>query len=189
MLNLAPRARTSNEKVVAPDAQPVSKYHPPKEAVGFSLSASQESAEESCVGAGHEWAAKEDAFTCSGTPVSVGSDARARLAFCGEKLCDLTVFVSFDGADKEADAQLLSILKALNEKYGDPAKHETRGTAHCRSQGMVRCTASGAAFLTREWAWTGGEHIFMALKGKEGKATLAVRYLTQKRPTPGAAAF
>lgn len=129
------------------------------------------------------------AFTCSGTPRSVSPDAMARLAFCGESLCDLTIFVSFDGADKEADAQLLSILKALKEKYGEPAKHETGGLAHCRSQGIVRCTSTGGAFLTREWEWTGGEQIFLALKGKEGKATLAVRYLTQKKPTPGAAAF
>ena len=102
---------------------------------------------------------------------------------------DLTVFVSFDGADNEADTQLLSIMKVLNEKYGTPADSETGGTAHCRSQGMVRCTGSGAGFVTKRWAWASGEQIFLALKGKEGKATLAVRYLTQKKPAAGASAF
>lgn len=182
---------TANEPSaeLEPKAQPAPKHLPPKEAVGFSLSASQASAEESCVGAGHEWVSQEEAFTCSGTPVSVGNDATARLAFCGEKLCDLTIFVTFDGADEEADPQLLAILKVLREKYGTPARNETGGTAYCRSQGLVRCTASGAAFVERKWEWAGGERIFLRFKGKDGKATLTVRYLTQKLPTPGASAF
>jgi hypothetical protein len=71
--------------------------------------------------------------------------------------------------------------RARSEKYGAPHVNHKGGTAYCRSQGMVRCTAAGGAKLTQAWEWRGAQKIFLLLKGKDGRATLAVRYLTQKR--------
>lgn len=166
-----------------------SESDPPTEAVGFTLSDSAESAEQSCTANGHSWSATNNAYICSGTPVPVGAEAKARLAFCNDQLCDLTVFVSFGGDDANADDQLNSIVTAMRDKYGSPKENHKGGTAYCRSQGMVRCTAAGGAFLKQSWKWATGEKVFLSFKGKEGKATLAVRYVTGQPIETGASAF
>lgn len=53
----------------------------------------------------------------------------------------------------------------------------------------MRCTSSGGAFLEQAWEWKSGEKIFMSLKGRSGKATLAVRYLTPHAGRGGGSAF
>lgn len=178
----------SSAPAEAPPAKPVESA-PPTEAVGFLLSQSPTDAEQSCTGAGHEWSPSGTAFTCSGTPKPVVDGATARLAFCADQLCDLTVFLGFRGDDANADSQLNSIVSAMRDKYGAPRVNVKGGTAYCRSQGMIRCTASGGASLTQAWQWSSGEKIFLALKGKEGSATLAVRYVTPKTSESGASAF
>lgn len=134
---------------------------------------------------GAEWRS----FHLSGTPKPVADGAAARLTFCGDKLCDLTVSLDLAGDDANADALVKSIVDAMREKYGAPHVNHKGGTAYCRSQGMVRCTAAGGANLTQAWEWRGGQKIFLLLKGKDGRATLAVRYLTQKTGASGASAF
>lgn len=180
-------SRETASSPAKPQANTETRPAAPTEAVGFSLSQSAASAEESCVAAGHHWSANGGAFVCSGTPVSVGNDAKARLAFCHDKLCDLTVFVRLRGEDDNADAQLNSIVDAMRDKYGPPKENERGGTAYCRSQGMVRCTAAGGAFLKQSWEWDTGEKIYLSFKGKRGTSTLAVRYLLHE-PSKGSGA-
>lgn len=99
---------------------------PPQELAGFTFGSSPRAARAACERAGHRWSPGVVAV-CSGVARDPGFDAKMRLRFCDDALCEATAVVRGDPA-----AAYGLLLRALEAAFGREAHAQVRATPGCR---------------------------------------------------------
>jgi hypothetical protein len=124
----------------------------PSGAGGFEFGVQEADVQRVCEGAGHAYsiiAANEGA--CDGLALDIGAKAKARVRYCAQKLCLVSIEV-----EREPKATLLQtfwrLKGALVEKYGDPTKAEAALPADCFDE-LGTCVANQRVKLHFEWQW------------------------------------
>ena len=148
----------------------------PAGALGFLLGATAEDTKQICVTAQLTWSGSGDAYTCAGTPKSVGLPASSRIRLCQGKVCEIVLISHPTPGDSSALATNFATLSdSLKEKYGDPNTEERKIPPECRSS-LGECVKQGTAFVKFQWIWSKQRFITLAMRRVEGDATIELVY-------------
>ncbi len=139
----------------------------PTGVAGFTLGSTLEDAQAACE-AKNQWTPSgTDVFECSGTPRSIGTDARSLLKFCGGSLCR-AVFVARPNSDQSSEwlRQFVLLKKVLVGKYGDPV--EDKVVPDQCANDILPCVRNGAAHAKYTWTFPNGTFVVLVLSNKPG---------------------
>jgi hypothetical protein len=155
---------------------------PPSGGAGFELGVSRATARERCESAAHLWEEEDGPHaSCSGTATALGFAATARLTFCRERLCGVTVSHTPEAHWMRPFTELDATLTA---KYGPASKRKVIVPTMCRTDEQFdRCARDGALALSVSWQWPTGQRLRLSL-GKASPHTggSAVRLTYVKAP-------
>ncbi len=156
---------------------------PPHAGAGFELGIDRAAARQRCEAAAHLW--DEDGSphaSCSGTAATLGFAATAKLTFCRESLCGVTISHTPEAHWMRPFADLDATLTA---KYGPASKRRVRVPFMCRTtEKFDRCARDGTLGLSVSWHWPTGQRLRLSL-GKASRHTgeSAVRVTYVKAPS------
>jgi hypothetical protein len=133
----------------------------PSAAGGFSFGASEEDTRRACLQAGHVYAKDAAGLaTCDGTAADVGGPARATFAYCGGRLCRVSLDVGLAPADDPSRA-LVRWKDALADKYGSPSDSRENIPSQCRHD-VTPCLRDKSGSISFDWEWASQERITLS---------------------------
>jgi hypothetical protein len=158
---------TPSQESGAKDAPKPGSVTPPTGVAGFTMGSNLEAAQKACE-AKFAWSKSgDDVYECTGTPKSIGSDARSVLKFCAGSLCK-AVFVVRPASDASSEwlRQFVGLKKNLVAKYGEPVEDKDVPAA-CVND-LLPCVSKGTAHVKYSWSFPNGTFVVLVLGNKPG---------------------
>ncbi len=150
---------------------------PPNGAAGFAFGMAESDAQATCEKATLSWQpASPGHFKCSGTPTPIGVDAASLVQFRDGKLSA----VQLSAAPQDRTiwvAEFGRLLRALTDKYGEPASRDVQIPNYCVGEEAGKCLDEGKIDCTVVWRWRGGVAVTLFMgRTKEGLARIRLVY-------------
>lgn len=165
----------------AASAQPAARF--PRAPGGVRLGAPLREVESACRRAGHRWLYVEPiGHVCSGAIESIGQPVNLMQVYaCGTRACGVMMHVAF-GADTNLEGAFADLAQALEQRYGPPeVTREGSETCLAFIDDPASCFGAGRArILHRWWPRRGGAVVLVIDANNEGRARLAIIYLTRE---------
>lgn len=160
--------RTYQVAMRSPRARPKKRVEaePPTRIGGFVLGYDSEQARSACEGAGNDWTSVDAEHSeCSGVVKSVGAPARAKIEFCGERLCKVTILTAPAPEQMSMTSAFKKSRRQLVERYGRASREELDLKAQCKSErSLEECLALPGVDAFSQWRFASGHQLLLALE-------------------------
>jgi hypothetical protein len=185
---VGPLARSDDDTArTAPQAPPASAplLEPPLGAGGFFFGASEQDARRACEDAGHTYAPQsEDRAACDGVAADVGAPARARLTYCGGKVCAVSLIIPV-AEDEDVSRALVRWKEALVKHYGGPTASHSDVPDSCLND-VTPCLLDRTGTIRFDWRWGSRQGITLAPRVDAARrASVSIAYVASTTTVDG----
>ena len=149
----------------------------PDGAVGFTLGSDSNEAESTCTSAGYTWKKMDGhIYHCDGLPEASGMEGTVFVQMCDGEVCLLRVALNPTETGEAGWMALYdSVLRGLDERYGEAWQQERRLPERCEGDALEDCLEKGEAALDATWQWPGGQKVELRMVPPTRARSIAVR--------------